>query len=162
MARWLEGDLAYQPGYHGGPDSETAPLVPTLAALNRVGFVTENSQPGALWPGGGQRAWVSGFCDDSLVERIQQAVLPTELIVLAMPPFGEWQGMRVPISMGDGEAGTWAGSVLDLENLVHYYGADVHPDGVTSLAMAWQVCVFDPKWGRTDLLWSTLEQALLG
>jgi len=41
-AQWLEGSLATLAGgaYRGGPDEETGPLVPVLAALNRAGYVT--------------------------------------------------------------------------------------------------------------------------
>jgi hypothetical protein len=50
-ARWLERDIPEHPGYgepgaETGPDPETEPLVPTLAALNRAGFLTIGSQPG--------------------------------------------------------------------------------------------------------------------
>ncbi|MFE2693644.1 DUF6919 domain-containing protein [Streptomyces mirabilis] len=70
-ARWLEGDLASQPGYmpNHGPDPETEPLIPVLAAANRAGFVTNASQPGdddhthgTHWQ---QRAAVTGFITDT-------------------------------------------------------------------------------------------------
>jgi hypothetical protein len=47
-ADWLEGKTASQPGYAPGhgPDTETTGLIPGLAAANRAGFVTRQSQPG--------------------------------------------------------------------------------------------------------------------
>lgn len=65
-ARWLEGTLAYQPeDFSTEPAPETRPVVPVLAALNRAGYVTTNSQPGAaLRTGSGQRAFVTGHCDE--------------------------------------------------------------------------------------------------
>ncbi|WP_157881130.1 DUF6919 domain-containing protein [Streptomyces griseoruber] len=48
MALWLEGELRSWPGYMPGcgPDEETTHLIPSLAALNRAGFLTIASQPG--------------------------------------------------------------------------------------------------------------------
>lgn len=74
-AEWLEGHLRCQPGYNMGqpcrPDPETEELIPTLVALNRAGFVTDNSQPGIdgdscshgdVWR---QRAFVDGWCTEA-------------------------------------------------------------------------------------------------
>ena len=35
-----------------------------------------------------------------------------------------------------------------------------HPDAVAALCGAWQVTVADPEWGRPDVLWRVLEQAI--
>jgi hypothetical protein len=46
-AQWLEGRITYLPADLGSaPDSETEALVPVLATVNRMGFVTDFSQPG--------------------------------------------------------------------------------------------------------------------
>jgi hypothetical protein len=47
-ALWLEGKLDSQPGYvpRVGPDKETTELVAVLARLNRIGYLTDSSQPG--------------------------------------------------------------------------------------------------------------------
>jgi hypothetical protein len=77
-ARWLEGDIASQPGYQPnyGPDDETLPLIGTLAACNRGGYLTSGSQPGTdpetvdglHWH---QRAAVEGYAiDPSLIGRL--------------------------------------------------------------------------------------------
>ena len=63
-ALWLEGAITYQPGYIGGPSSETLPLISHLAAYNRAGMFTTCSQPATESPTGAQRAWVSAFCDE--------------------------------------------------------------------------------------------------
>jgi hypothetical protein len=42
-ARWLEGEITTTPSHLGPPDSETTDLIPTLAAANRAGFVTDQS-----------------------------------------------------------------------------------------------------------------------
>ncbi|MDQ3275031.1 MAG: hypothetical protein M3Q39_08390 [Actinomycetota bacterium] len=84
-ARWLEGGIGSRPGYQPrcGPDVETRRLIPTLAALNRGGYLTNSSQPGEaptvgydgrLWS---QRAAVSGFTDRATLDRIHAAMAPT-------------------------------------------------------------------------------------
>jgi hypothetical protein len=35
-----------------------------------------------------------------------------------------------------------------------------HSDAVAALYRAWQVTVIDPVWGRDDVLWPALEQAV--
>ena len=61
-AQWLEGRIPKSPWYRGAPDPETTEIVPVLAALNRIGFVTTMSQPGrGLSEEYAQRAEVSGY-----------------------------------------------------------------------------------------------------
>jgi len=62
VAQWLEGRISSAPfnAVEGPPDSETGPLVPVLAQLNRSGFVTEDSQPGEIDGDWAQRAFVTG------------------------------------------------------------------------------------------------------
>jgi hypothetical protein len=67
MVRFIDGELTTTP-WHGGPlDPESTPLVDALRAINTLGFVTENSQPGVGSPGLfgfvslRQRAWVRGM-----------------------------------------------------------------------------------------------------
>jgi len=45
-ALFLEGHLQQTPTHMGSPDTETIALIPVLAACNRTGFVTHQSQPG--------------------------------------------------------------------------------------------------------------------
>ena len=35
-----------------------------------------------------------------------------------------------------------------------------HDDALDALCEAWQVTVIDPEWGRPDVLWRVLEQAI--
>jgi hypothetical protein len=35
-----------------------------------------------------------------------------------------------------------------------------HRDAVRALCSAWQVTVIDPEWGRPDVLWQVLEDAV--
>lgn len=45
-ADWLEGSPGEHPNGYDRPDDETESLIPTLARVNRAGFLTVNSQPG--------------------------------------------------------------------------------------------------------------------
>jgi hypothetical protein len=161
MARWLEGEIGYQPGYGGGPENETAGLVTVLAAVNRAGFMTDFSQPGVpLVAGSGQRAAVSGFCPESLVCRLRRAALGTDLVVLDFPP-GLDVGAQIVVTVSAGEECTWIGVPLDGGNMDYIYGGDLQPEGLLALHLAHQVQIFDPVWGRNDLLWDFLAAGVV-
>ncbi len=62
---FLEGRMNETP-YHGGPlDPETAPLVPRLVQLNKLGFVSTNGQPAEIRETrtmrNEQRSFIDGF-----------------------------------------------------------------------------------------------------
>ena len=157
MARWLEGDLRFQPGYAGpAPDDETASLVPVLAALNRKGYVTDFSQPGEVDGEWVQRAAVSGFCSEGTAQHIYDAVLETDLIPLVWEPIPVSHLYQLCVSREGRRQNTWAGSPIDLENIEHCYAGELGQAGLRALMEAFQVTVVDPHWGRDELLWSTL------
>jgi hypothetical protein len=177
-ARWLAGDLGSQPGYAPGegPDLETAPLVPVLAAVNRAGFVTTGSQPGGRWVTGGtcweQRAAVEGLAGPEMAARIRDLAAEAGLTVLARPPGAvpRWRtryGAGVCVSRISGsrsEEVTWFGVVRSRRHLgspVTGYGA-CGPAAVRAVCSAWQVAVLDPGWGRDDRLWLVLAAAGTG
>jgi len=171
-ARWLEGDIASQPGYmpNCGPDPETTELIPTLAKLNRAGYVTECSQPGMaptvgydgrLWS---QRAAVSGFADDATAARILTAVEGTELVLIAhgTPPRRRWWQWRRPVNpaivvtSAGYQVSTEFGARMSLGDLEGCLG-DLGQEGFTAVRDALQVTVIDPAWGRNDVLWPVLD-----
>ncbi|MFR0358639.1 DUF6919 domain-containing protein [Streptomyces sediminimaris] len=156
-AQWLEGRITHLPGYYAdGPDEETTSLVPHLAEANRNGYVTDFSQPGLTYPGGdAQRAAVSGFCTEDVADRIGAAVLLTDLVAIVTPP-GSSNPTQIPVTTDDGEAFTWVGGGMDDGSIDDMYGDDC-PDAVEALKAAWQVDIFDPVWGRQDLLWERLS-----
>lgn len=94
--QWLRGGRCSSFSQGAGPDEEASELVEVLAEINRLGLITDFSQPGEFDGKWAQRASVSGFCSE----------------------------------------------------------------GMGELASAWYVQIFDPKWGRNDLLWLTVLDAL--
>lgn len=161
MARWLEGDISYQPGYGAaGPDSESDGLVALLAGINRAGFVTTCSQPGEVDGDWVQRAAVEGFCSEATVERLTEAILETDLIALFWPPRAVGHCYQIPVSREGRRQNTWVGVPQDAENIERYYSGDLSPDGVSALLGAFQVTILDPRWGRNDLLWPTVSSAV--
>lgn len=88
-ADWLEGRSLFLPAYCAtGPDPETTDLIPTLAALNRAGLVTDSSQPGhgpvegydgRMWL---QRAYVSGYTDAGTIHSLAAALAHHDDLIL--------------------------------------------------------------------------------
>lgn len=157
-ARWLEGTMPYQPLYGGGPAHETRELVPHLAAYNRAGYVTTNSQPAIpAHDGWAQRAWVHGFGTAETADRIEAALLDTDLLVCTTPPGGA-NPTRICVTIHDDRAWT-IGGAISAHDVAEQYGAEV-PAALPALLAAWQIEVIDPQWGRNDLLWARLGQAL--
>ena len=157
MARWLEGSISYQPADGGTePDPETAHLVPVLAAANRAGLVTHFSQPGVpLVDGSGQRAAVLGFCSEDTAIGLQEVSTGTELVLLTYAP-GATSDAQVVVTLDVGTEFTFVGAPTDTANIDHYYADDLSAQGLAALHDAWQICLFDPRWGCDDLLWDTL------
>lgn len=133
-AHWCEFQLQQTPYHCGPPDPETVPYLGTLAAVNRAGFVTVNSQAAGrredtcdiyVW-----NAWVQGFygMDDYL--RVEWAVARAHLAMAHMP---------------DEERSAVMGWYEHRCRAV----ADALADAV------W-VEVFDPMPGRNDRLWPAL------
>ena len=170
-ARWLTGELATVPGYFGTPAEETMPIAGALAAFNRAGFVTENSQPGLLPDADGtgrvwrQRAFVIGFVADAAAAERLTALRKLGLGVVLIGP-GERGRSHVPVTEY-AVAGGWAGNCVTAvgaemspRDLHAMYDGVVGPQAATALRQAWQVTVYDPEWGRNDRLWTALVEIL--
>lgn len=159
-ATWLEGGTSYCPGYWATePDPETKLLIGYLAAYNRAGFVTHASQPGdAPRRGTAQRAWVEGWCTEATSEQIENIALGTDLIVGRTPP-GATNTTRICVTVLDYQPLTVAGA-MPSDYLFGLY-RDVIPAALPNLVNAWQVFVVDPQWGRNDLLWRTVADAIV-
>lgn len=165
MAQWLEGRIPSWPGYEAGcgPDEETRHLVPDLAALNRAGFVTTNSQPGtdgigydeARWR---QRAYVEGVIDDRnpLLHRVIRAAgragmtvvrgrgyLPTPLVLTERD--GQPMAAISVRAPRDQVAREWHGIGRQALKALRQHGA--------------HISIVDPVWGRDTHLWPALRGA---
>lgn len=155
-AQWLEGRFEAIPTWRGRPDAETSELIPALAMLNRAGYVTEFSQPGDVAEE--QRAAVAGFCDERTADHLWRALASTELVVLSYPPGVDEPSLHVPVTLDAGVIRTCVRGSAD---------PDVMSPGcwsanaLVALRSAWQVSVFDPVWGRNDLLWPRLAECIV-
>lgn len=167
MALWLEGELAVWPGYAPGfgPDDETADLIPVLAAANRAGFLTDQSQPGcdetgfdgARWV---QRAAVTGLVADvRLLSRIRRACEDAGLLVtLFRPPRDLWS-YEIPATFRDGVTVTSFGRELS-ERELKFIWRGLGRAAMDQVVDAWQVTIVDLEDGRNDRLWSALAEAV--
>jgi hypothetical protein len=158
-ARWLEGTIVHSPWQGDAPpDVETTPLIPFLAAMNRMGYVTEFSQPAEVKADSAQRAVVSGYCLEGNAERLASLSLETELIVITHYP-GMPATYEIPITrIGNATSTIVPGYLLPDANLWpwdHY-----HPLLVAEAAASYFVTICDPRWGRNDLLWDASLEAL--
>jgi hypothetical protein len=164
-AQWLEGTIPAEPGYCGGPDPETLPLVPVLAWLNRAGYVTDGSQPGDTGGSWEQRAAVSGFAAPQTARVVIAAADAAGLIVITDPVTPRRRTRlagRQPVTRIGGRPCTWFGATLPARHLRDpWTGYGIcHRDAVDALCQAWQVTVIDPEWGRDSLLWPVLAAAV--
>ena len=171
-AQWIEGRIASQPGYCGPSDIEDPALVPLLAALNRAGFVTTGSQFGESGPGydgahWDQRAAVEGFTGRQMAVRLVRAARQAGLSMVLHSPeeLPRWRyryHRAVVVTRRAGEDRTRFGVQAPRRHIrdPHLGYGICHPDAVNALCEAWQVTVIDPEWGRPDVLWRVLEQAI--
>lgn len=160
-AQWLEGVITSHPGDSGRPDPETGDLIPVLAACNRAGFVTNDSQPGE--PGDAyepQRAAVTGYASTETLARLCRHLAGTGLALVVHAPVRQVtsdDGVIV-ITASDDEYYTRCGGPISAEDLRREYGEDLNPDAIGALSSAWQVSIVDLEWGRNDVLWPALER----
>lgn len=155
-AAWLEGDIKSQPAYQAGfgADDETTPLIPTLARLNRLGFVTNQSQPGfeglgydgRLWR---QRAAVSGWVADP--DMVRQLTTLDGLIALSGPG-----GRQVTVTTVDGQPYTWFGMPLPEPETRLFYDV-LNDTALAALLGATQITLIDLEYGPSSRLWDALN-----
>jgi hypothetical protein len=167
-AQFLEGKRQQTPTHLGPPDSETADLIPVLAAANRAGYITHQSQPGIPRDehGSAQRANVSGYASGEAFARLMAAASGADLIITAARALDGSEdrdfGPFFPITLDYGEEFTWDGHASSRHVLGDSYGWICHPSAVDALFAAWQVTLIDPVWGRNDTLWPVLQRFATG
>ena len=161
-ARWLEGRSEYQPGtFAPGSDDETTAIAGELAALNRNGLFTKESQPGVLTEGLSQRAYVTGFCSVESAAALLALSGRTDLVTVAHAP-GEASQSSIPVTLQDGEVATVLGSSEGPagEEQLRDWSEEANDTLALLLAESWYVEVFDPVWGRNDVLLPAVLKAL--
>lgn len=168
MARWLEGDIKSWPGYapNYGPDGETRSLIPTLAALNRAGFLTDSSQPGEMGPGfdgawWSQRAAVSGFvADRELLARLLVAAADYALLTVVTGGQEVYWPEPIPVTIRNSETVTDFGAHLGRRDLRCMWPT-LNATAFTAVEAAWQVTIVAPDFGASgQRMWPVLATAL--
>ncbi|MDG9701678.1 hypothetical protein [Streptomyces sp. DH37] len=144
-ARWLEGRIGSQPGYvpNCGPDEETRELMPLLAAANRAGFLTTNSQPGCDGSGYDGRRWqqraaVCGFAEPAVADRVRRAASRHGCRVV--------EDEVMPCTTRDGEIMTAFGGRMRRRDLAATW-KPVSVDAYRAVLDARQLAVICPDWG---------------
>lgn len=164
-ALWLEGQIDSQPGYQPGfgPDEETTDLIPVLARLNRIGYLTDCSQPGRD-PGAGydgatwcQRAAVSGFAEPAVADAIAATASAAGVLVYTAA-VSRWDhlGDRIPVTTRAGRPCTAFGGRRSRRGLKFQY-EDCSDAAVNAVLGAVQLTIVDPEWGQRDTLWTLLD-----
>lgn len=157
-ALWLEGSLRSQPAYATGaprrPDPETIALIPVLAAANRAGFYTTNSQsPDAAYAGSPDEVYntfVHGFADYAAAERLIKLLTGSGLAWSAWrPATGAERSENLPRDW-------WWGH--SRREITDFWGHHCDPGAVDALLDAWQFHIEDPEPGRGDRLWPLLAE----
>ncbi|MGZ0231132.1 DUF6919 domain-containing protein [Streptomyces sp. CPS1] len=163
MALWVEGELTMWPGYDDGAAEETAALIPTLAAVNRGGFLTDQSQPGCDGPGFDglrwqQRAAVTGLVsDEHLLTQLRRAGEAAGVTVLISHPRLLPQGQGATGTIRGGQPYTHFGQYMPPDVLRQVWRGISRP-AMAEVLDAWQVCLIDPDFARNDRLWLALDR----
>jgi hypothetical protein len=161
-ARWLQGDSQYQPGtFTPGIDAETETIAGQLAALNRNGLFTKESQPGLREGGTVQRAYVTGFCAPEAAGILLELSARSELVTVGHAP-GEMSRASIPVTLQDAVIVTVLGtseSPIEADELSDW-STEANESLALVLAESWYVEVFDPVWGRNEVLFDAVLEAL--
>jgi hypothetical protein len=167
MADWLEGRIPASPGYcDTRPEDETRHLIPTLAACNRSGYITTNSQPGEqpvrgvdgrMWR---QRAVVDGWiANPALLHRIRTTAATAGITVITNRP-GRRPHPGMIVTEADGEAITDYGWSPGHRRLIAYQWPGIPGAARRELRTATHLTLVDPAWGRDDRLWPLLADTV--
>ncbi|MFD0008987.1 DUF6919 domain-containing protein [Streptomyces sp. NPDC127178] len=165
MALWLEGELRSWPGHMPGcgPDRETTHLVPSLAALNRAGFLTIASQPGEAGTGHDglwwqQRAAVEGFVSDrTLYYRLLEVAEAASLTVAVDDSQSDVHDTAVTVTTVYGEPYTAFGGRLSNRDMQAIWPV-IRKQAFASLATAVRLTIAAPEPGVDgERLWPVLD-----
>jgi hypothetical protein len=161
-ARWLEGSFGYVPGYRAPQSAgQSGPMSAALASINRLGFLTDDSQPGVdVSEGRGQRAFVTGRCTEQAAGVISAILVETQLVVLVFPP-GESGSGQICVALDGSREFTWLGSSGGPSYASETYSDWTNETLAKTLSECWELQIFDPVWGRNSKLIPLLQEALL-
>ncbi|MDK1473630.1 hypothetical protein QNO07_09380 [Streptomyces sp. 549] len=153
MARWLEGRIRWCPGYCGDRiDAETLPLVRHLAAYNRSGWLTVDSQPGDTSGQWRQRAAVQGYAPAPVADRIARTAQQAGLLVSL--------GQPLDATTRNGRTVAWYGEPLPDRDLRAQWGK-VGAGAYDELRRARHITVAAPEFGPAgNRMWPLLTDAL--
>ncbi|WP_458780371.1 DUF6919 domain-containing protein [Arthrobacter sp. D3-16] len=163
-ARWLEGHSEYQAAtFTATHDAETATIAPGLAALNRSGLFTKESQPGLRSAGIDQRQYVTGFCSAEIAAELLALSTRSELVTVVHAP-GESSSAAIPVTLDGTEVVTVLGSSENpvTEEQIQDWADETNETLALLLADSWYVEVLDPLWGRDNVLLPAVLGALNG
>jgi hypothetical protein len=163
-ARWLEGHSEYQAAtFTATYDAETAAIAPGLAALNRSGVFTKESQPGLRSAGVAQRQYVTGFCSADVAAELLALSTRSELVAVVHAP-GESSSAAIPVTVDGGEVVTVLGSSENpvTEEQIQDWADETNETLALLLADSWYVEILDPSWGRDNVLLPAVLGALNG
>ena len=161
-ARWLEGKSAYQPAtFTARYDDETESIAVELAALNRSGLFTKESQPGLRTEVMAQRQYVTGFCSAETAAGLLALSTRFELVTVAHAP-GEASSASIPVTLDGGEVVTVLGSSENpvTEDQIRDWAEETNESLALLLADSWYVEILDPAWGRDNVLLPAVLKAL--
>ncbi|MGO9821958.1 MAG: DUF6919 domain-containing protein [Solirubrobacteraceae bacterium] len=155
VAEWLEGRIQLDPVLPGTARLEDAATGSRSRPAQSVGFLTDQSQPGGIDGDWAQRAFVTGYCNDGAAERLASVSVRVDLVVLSQYPAGEERpSFEFPV--------TRDGNRTHTALFGHDYDwTGIPPEVCAVLQDAWYVSACDPVWGRNDLLWPALLDAMM-
>lgn len=153
---FLHGEIEATPVHLGPLAAETTPIIGKLAAMNELGILTMDSQPGRESdPSNRQRAYVECLCSEALADRLEERLRDSGLVVMSYSP-GASAYASIPVNVEDGRPFTFAGRWSPEDTDAYRNGSaplDRELDG------AWGVFIFDPLWGK-NRLWDAVLKAL--
>lgn len=162
-AVWLEGKSTFYPGYLSPtPAKETKLITDELVALNHAGLWTTGSQPGIHEGSEGlrQRNYVGGYVHIDVARSLQALLHHTDLVYL----FGGGEARcSIPVSAKNDYAYTWLGRFenLDDTDYFEFLARNTNLDFAAHIrSEAVEIQVFDPVWGRNDVLFPALLDIL--
>ena len=170
--KYLNGEITRVPTYAGELEPDTIPQLGVLKRINKLGFLTIDSQDGLHEKEGEeetyQRAYVHGFMRKDVYNRFSSKMIATDLICMGYPitrdPCNTGMSIVVTRERGEATGRKWRDytqmplSVLDQsdwELLVSY-----SPKVLIEKDDIYQVTIIDPVWKRSNYLMEVVHKML--